>query len=295
MRDFDKARKILRFPVSDSRRGDTIPTADLLPTRSLPTGLIDPVCREVTAHLVRLIRDTYETCQEWRQEPAVRRPGRHGEHPLARWDGGYDRRGRYTTPIWAKIAWATFDRGFDLEDYVQQQFSWHLAVTPSHPNLLLSPTTLEHYGEVWMDCLIRRFHDSRDVMLDGFGWGVTWARPLFSQERLQPVVLKVVRNPNNSFEPFFKHWLAARFDRSSPAFREIRESCRRPALLQYASSVHAYETVYGHPVLADFRAVVARTKDAFAELIADDQAGWVLPPVERTAEARGHVPALAGE
>ena len=83
---------------------DKAPTADLLPTRSMPFGLTLPDCRDVAAFLLRVVRGTYTRCRRNQRELATRRPDGYGDDRLARWDGGYDWSGRYHAPIWARIA-----------------------------------------------------------------------------------------------------------------------------------------------------------------------------------------------
>ncbi len=108
MNDTDEVTERLEARMAYLGIRDKTPTADLLPTRSFPSGMVDPECRDVAAFLVRLVRATYVRCRRKSREVATRRPDRYGDHQLARWDGGYDWRGRYHAPVWAKIAAAAF-------------------------------------------------------------------------------------------------------------------------------------------------------------------------------------------
>ena len=141
-----------------------------------------------------------------------------------------------------------------------------------------------------MPQVVRQRHVNRRVMEDQIALLASQETAIFGLPRGAAAGLAVLRNPTNSLRPFFRYWVIAQFDRGVEPYPTIRATYRRPALLQYASSVRAHESAYDHPVLAEFRLTVAMTRLAFAELIADDQAGWVLPPVEPAAESRGHGP-----
>ena len=120
---------------------------------------------------------------------------------------------------------------------------------------------------------------------------------IFGLPRGEAAGLAVLRNPTNSLRPFFRYWVIPR--RIRPRGRAVPDDpgdlSSPGGAFQYASSVRAHESAYDHPVLAEFRLTVAITRLAFAELIADDQAGWALPPVDLAAESRGHGPGAAGK
>jgi hypothetical protein len=295
LNDTDATTERLKARMAYLGIRETSPTADLLPTRSMPSGLLDPDCRDVAAFLVRLVRRTYARCRRNSRELATRRPDHYGDHQLARWDGGYDWRGRYHAPVWAKIAAAALERGFEVEDYVEAQYALAAGAGSPFPNKLLSSSALERYERETMRQVVRERHVNRGSMEAHFAVEVTRQMTIFGNRGREAAALAVLRNPTNSLRPFFRYWVIAQFDRGLEPYPMIRATYRRPALLQYASSVRAHESAYDHPVLAEFRLAVAMTRLAFAELIADDQAGWVVPPVESAAESRGHGPGAAGE
>ena len=164
-----------------------------------------------------------------------------------------------------------------------------------YPNKLLSPAALDRYERETMPQVVRERHVNRGVMEDQIALLASRESSIYGQPRGAAAGLAALRNPTNSLGPFFRYWVIAQFDRGVEPYPTIRATYRRPALLQYASSVRAHESAYDHPVLAEFRLTVAITRLAFAELIADDQAGWVVPPVEPAAESCGHGPGAAGE
>jgi hypothetical protein len=264
---------------------DTSPTADLLPTRTLPSGLLDRECRDVAAFLVRVVRGTYARCRRKSRELDTRRPDRYGEHQLARWDGGYDWRGRYHVPVWAKIAGAALERGFDVEDYVESQYALAAGTGSPYPNKLASRAVLDRYEREKMPQVVQQRHVNRGSMEVHLALEMSRQSTIFGMPRGAAAGLAALRDPTNSLRPFFRYWVIAQFDRGVEPYPTIRATYHRPALLQYASSVRAHESAYDHPVLAEFRLAVAITRLAFAELIADDQARWVAPPAEPAAES----------
>jgi hypothetical protein len=273
----------------------TSPTADLLPMLSMPSGLLDPDCRDVAAFLVRVVRGTYARCR--RNSPGIdtRRPDRYGDYQLARWDGGYDWRGRYHLPVWARIAAAALERGLEVEDYVEVEYALAAGAGSPYPNKLLSSAALDRYERETMPQVVRERHVNRGSMGAYFAVEVTQQMTIYGKPGLEAAALAVLRNPTNSLRPFYRYWVIAQFDRGIEPYPTIRATYRRAALLQYASSVRAHESAYDHPVLAGFRSIVATTRSAFAELIAEDQAGWALPPAEPPAESGGHITALSDE
>jgi hypothetical protein len=273
---------------------DRRPTADLLPTRSIPPGLADPECRDVAAFLVGLVRATYVRCRRNRRERATQQPDRYGDHQLARWDGGYDWRGRYHAPIWAKVAGAALGRGFDVEDYVNFQFARAARAASPHPNKLLSAAALDGYEREMMPEVVRQLHVNRGSMEAHLAIEVSRQMSIFGMRSREAAALAVLWDPSNSLRPFFRYWVIAQFDRGVDPYPQIRATNRRPALLRYSSSARAHDSAYDHPVLADLRAVIARTRLGFAELIADERDRWVGPPVEPATEAARPGPVQAG-
>ena len=165
---------------------DQRPTADLLPTTSMPWGLLDSDCRDVTAFLVRLVRAIYVRCRKNDRQAATRRPDRYGDQTLARWDGGYDWRGRYHAPIWARIAGAALERGFDVEDYVASEFSRAAEAGSPYPNKLLSPASLDRYDREVMPGVVRQRHVNRGVMEDQFGLEASRESTIYGRPRARP-------------------------------------------------------------------------------------------------------------
>src|SRR5262245_55141299 len=110
------------------------PTADLLPTRSMPPSLPVPECRHAAAYLVSLVRYTYARRRKEHRALATGRPDDYGDGTLAPWDGGYDWRGRYEPPVWARIAGAALARGFDVEDFVEKAFATAAGSGTPYPN-----------------------------------------------------------------------------------------------------------------------------------------------------------------
>src|SRR5205809_7839866 len=99
MADTDDSTERLRARMTYLGIRENTPTADLLPTKALPSGLHDPDCRDVASFLVRLVRDTYTRCRRTSREVATRRRDRYGDFALDPWDGGYDWKGHYHAPI----------------------------------------------------------------------------------------------------------------------------------------------------------------------------------------------------
>ena len=295
MNDTDETTERLKARKAYLGIRETSPTADLLPTRSMPSGLLDPDCRDVAAFLVRVVRGTYARCRRNSRELATRRPDRYGDHQLARWDGGYDWSGRYHAPVWVKIAGAALERGFDVEDYVEAQYAPAAGSGSPFPNKLLSPAALDRYERENMPQVVRRGHLRRRIMEDQFVLAIGRERSIYGAPTQGVAGLRALRDPTNTLQPLYRHWVVAQLDPANPDYRQIGETHRRAALRQYATSVRAYDSAYEHPALSDIRAVIARTRPAFAELVADDQAGWVVPPVEPAAESCGHGPGAAGE
>jgi hypothetical protein len=267
-----------------------IPTVDLLPTRSMPFGLTLPDCRDVAAFLVRLVRATYSRCRRNHRADAGQHPDRYGDHILARWDGGYDWSGRYHAPVWARIAAAVLERGFDMGDYVERSFARAAGVAAPYPNKLLSPAALDLYEQTRMPDLLHEREVNRGVTEDQFVSEVSRERWFYGQTQLGAAGLSVLRSQANSLSPFYRYWAAAQLDPEKPEHQQILLTNRRPALRQYASSVRAYDLVYDHPVLAEFRWVIGVAKSAFAALTADDQADWVPAPPAPGPGAAGSRP-----
>ena len=277
MSDTDETTQRLEARMAYLGIRDQTLTADLLPTRSMPSGLLDPDCRDATAFLVRIVRATYARCRKKEREAATARPDRYGDHSLARWDGGYDWQGRYRAPIWARIAGAALERGFDVEDYVESQFARAAEHGSPYPNKLLSPAALDEYERDRMGEVVRRGEISRFVMDNHFIQQATQEMTIFGKPGLGAGALAALRNPTNDLKPFYRYWVVAQLDPENPDYCKILLTYRRPALRQYACSVRAYEAAYDHDVLGDFRLVIVQTKLVFADLVGGDQGRWVLP------------------
>jgi hypothetical protein len=265
---------------------DKSPTADLLPKKSLPPGLLDPDCRHVAAHLVSLVREVYSRCRRRGRELATRRPDRYGDRQLMQWDGGYDWRGRYHAPVWAKIAGAARGRGFDVADFVETQFALAAGSGSPYPNKLLTPAALDRYDRDRMGEIVEALHISRRAVENHFAVQVAEMMGIFGQPSRETAALSALRNPMNSLKAFFRYWVVARFDRGTPEYRRILATYRRPALREYAASVRAHDAAYDNALLWDFRLIIEQTRLAFVDLIAGDQGRWLLPPAEPPADAR---------
>lgn len=173
----------------------------------------------------------------------TRRPRRsdwYGDRPLPDWNGGHDWSGRYHVPVWARIAGAVLDRGFDVEDSVERAFALVAEAGSPYPNKLLAPTALEHYERTLMDMVVRRRRVNRRVIENPFALAVGHMKP-FGIPPGEAAALAVLRDTGNSLPPFLRFWVVARFFIEKPQYREVWSSCRRPALFEYDSSVRAYE------------------------------------------------------
>lgn len=252
---------------------DRTPTPDLLPTRTMPFALTLSDCRDVAAHLVALVRDSYVQRRRHHRADDSGRPDRYGDRPLVDWDGGYDWQGRYHPPVWARIAQAALDRGFDVVDYVEKAFDLGAGAGSPQPNKLLSAPVLDTYDRTHMGTVVEQRRVNRSVMESYLvtqifrEMGLGLPRP--------QAALAVLRNPTNSLRPFFRYWIVAQFDLEQPEYRQIWAIWRRPALLDYAASVRAHEAVYDDPILESFRSVVSMARRALAEIVAGDPNGWV--------------------
>lgn len=279
---------------------DKTTTPDRLPTRTMPFALTLPDCRSVAAHLVTLIRNTYVQRRRNRRMTESGRPDQYGDRPLPDWDGGYDWQGNYHPPVWARIARATLDRGFDVADYVEKTFARAADATSPLPNMLLSATALDAYDRTYMGTVIDQRHFQREMMEQQFASEIIQESSL-GLSRTQ-AALVVLRNRTNRLRPFFRYWVVARLDLNRPEYRQIWATWRGPALLEYAASVRAHAAAYNEPVLDPFRATVAMTKEALADLIEGDPAGWIRAddnasgpgPVEEASGPAGASPGPPG-
>lgn len=271
-------------------------TPDLLPTRTMPFALTIPDYRGVAAHLVALVRRTYVQRRRNRRTTDSGRPDRYGDQPLADWDGGYDGQESYHPPVWARIARAALDRGFDVADYVEKTFVRADEAGSPPPNMLLSATALDAYERTQMDTVVEQFRVRRGVMEQRFAVEIT-RESMLGLPRDEAALL-VLQNPASGLRPFYRYWVVAQLDLDRPEYREIWATWREPALLEYAASVQAHEAAYGEPVLESFRTAVTMTKGAFADLIEGDPAGWVRAdghasgpgPVEESSGPAGASP-----
>ncbi len=265
------------------------PTVDLFPKKVLPSGLHDPDCYDLTRFLTHLVRHTYVGCRRAATEAITRRPDHYGAHELRRWDGGYDWKGRYHAPIWVKVARAILDRGLDFEGYINAGFIRVANAGSPYPNKLLSPAALDQYQQDEQGEAITRRRIHRATMGSQFALECSRANRLFGGTWAN-AVLSTLRDPSNALRPFFRYWVAAQFDRVQPEYREVLMAYRPKALREYASSVRAYEVAYRDPdstvVLMEFRPVVEKARQAFAELVEGDQSRWLPTPVGAWPDAR---------
>ena len=265
-------------------RGRT-PTGDLLPTRSMPFGLTLPSCRDAAASLTGLVRSTYVRLRRQHREAATGRPDSYGAHRMAHRDGGYDLQGRYHPPIWARIAGAALERGLDVEDYVERAFARAASAGSPQPTELRSGAALEDYDRTHMGTAVHLLRVRRRVDEDQFAMGIRRVRSLYRTEGPRATMLAVLRDRTRGPRPFYRYWVAARFVHEARELAGIRARYHRPALRLYAASVRAYDAAYDPAVPEDLRSAVAMTRRAFAELIAEDQGGWVATPAGPAAGA----------
>ena len=284
MNDTDSTTERLQDRVAYLGTRGRTRTADLLPTRSMPFGLTVPGCRDAAAFLTGLVRGAYVRNRRQHRAAASGRPDDYGERHLADWDGGYDWRGRYHPPVWARIAGAALERGLDVEDYVEKAFARAAAGSPL-PNKLLSDAALVEYDRAHMGKAVHLLRVKRGVDEVQLGLGIGRWRSLRGESTLRSAALGVLRDPTSGMRPFHRYLVAARFIHEAPELAGVLARYHRPALHLYAASVRAHDAAYDRDVPEDLRSVVAMTRRAFAELIADDQGRWVAAPAGPDAGA----------
>jgi hypothetical protein len=271
---------------------DKTPTADLLPTRTMPAGLQDPDCHDVVGYLVALVRDTYVRCRRNSREIATRRPDRYGHFRLEQWDGGYDWRGQYHVPIWVKIARAILDRGLDVKGFVTWQFARAETAGSPYPNKLLSPTALDSYEREEQREVIWQRQLSIKIMTVQLELEINRYRGMFSRSPGEAAIA-AFRNPTIALSAFFRYLIVSNYcrthaeDEQQPArVQEILRMFRRGALREYTCSAQAYETACDQLALSEFQAVFTLVRIALAELVDGDQGQWPPPPGETMADTR---------
>jgi hypothetical protein len=252
---------------------DRTPTADLLPAKTLPAGLHDPDARDVAGFLVRFVRGTYSRCRRKLRAAATRGQDRYGDHELRRWDGGSDWRGHYQAPIWARIARVILDRGLDLESFVEWQFARAAADGSPYPNKLLAAAGLTAYERDEQPKVVKQLWASIPALVNHLQFEASQTERIL-QWTGDWALIAALRARTTSLPAFFRYWVAVQSAPASPEYAEIATTHRRRALREYASSVGAYEAAYDHPVLTDFRRVVAIVREVLADLIDGDQDRW---------------------
>lgn len=202
----------------------------------MPFGLTSADARDVAAFLIQLVRTTYASRRRDYGTAATKRPDTFGDDRLPRWDGGYDWRGRYHTPVWARITGAALERGFDVEDYVKRAFDHTAAAGSPYPNKLLSTAALEHYERTYLADVVHRLRVNRYVMNDQMAREISGIQSIGGVRTPRTAALVALQDLTNSLRPFYRYWVVAQFDHEDPDCRRLREAFHRPALIQYASS-----------------------------------------------------------